>query len=109
MLIASRTCLPITYNTRHPTPEIHALRAILFVFIASTLCTCTPAPTVLEQILERGELKFVTRNSPTTYYLGPGEPRGIEYELARGFAAKLGVQLTVMAAEQPWQIVPSLR
>lgn len=84
------------------------MRATLFVIIASTLCTCTPAPSTLEQILERGELRFVTRNSPTTYYLGPGQPQGIEYELARGFADYLGVSLTLISAEQPWQIVPSL-
>ncbi len=93
---------------RHPTSEIRPVRAVLFVIIASTLCTCTPAPSVLERVLEQGELKFVTRNSPTTYYLGPGEPQGIEYELARGFAEQLGVQLKVMTAEQPWQIFPSL-
>ncbi|MGD8325100.1 MAG: membrane-bound lytic murein transglycosylase MltF, partial [Gammaproteobacteria bacterium] len=98
----------MTYNTRHPTPEIRSVRAVLFVFIASTLCTCTPAPSVLERILEQGELRFVTRNSPTTYYFGPGQPQGIEYELARGFARKLGVSLSVITAEQPWQIVPSL-
>ena len=84
------------------------MRAVLFVFIASTLCTCTPAPSVLEQIRSTGALKFVTRNSPTTYYLGPGEPRGIEYELARGFAARLGVDLELIMADQPWQVVPAV-
>jgi membrane-bound lytic murein transglycosylase F len=63
---------------------------------------------VLDRIIERGELNFVTRNSPTTYYLGPGEPQGIEYELARGFAARLGVALKIITAEQPWQIIPSV-
>lgn len=63
---------------------------------------------MLERILEQGELRFVTRNSPTTYYLGPGEPQGIEYELARGFAERLGVTLRVFTAEQPWQIEPTL-
>ena len=84
------------------------MRAVLFVFIASTLCTCTPAPSLLEQIRSTGQLKFITRNSPTTYYLGPGEPRGIEYELARGFAERLGVSLKITTAEQAWQIVPTL-
>jgi membrane-bound lytic murein transglycosylase F len=108
LLTASRKATPITYNTPHPTPEIRPLRAVLFVFIASTLCTCTPAPSVLDKILEQGELRFVTRNSPTTYYLGPGQPQGIEYELALGFAKHIGVALTIVSAEQPWQIVPSL-
>jgi len=84
------------------------LRAVLLVIIASTLCTCTQAPSVLERIRSAGELRFVTRNSPTTYYLGPGEPRGIEYELAREFADRLGVALHVITASQPWQVVPTL-
>ncbi|MGD8810889.1 MAG: membrane-bound lytic murein transglycosylase MltF [Gammaproteobacteria bacterium] len=91
-----------------PTPEIRLLRAVLFVIIASTLCTCSQAPSVLERIRSAGELRFVTRNSPTTYYLGPGEPRGIEYELARKFADRLGVALRIMTASQPGQVVPTL-
>ena len=84
------------------------MRALLFVFIASTLCTCTQAPSVLEQIRSQGQLRFITRNSPTTWYLGPGEPRGIEYELASGFASRLGVSLELISAEHAWQIVPGV-
>lgn len=50
----------------------------------------------LEAIRERGELRFVTRNGPTTYYRERGEPAGFEYDLARRFAQELGVQLTVV-------------
>ena len=34
---------------------------------------------------------MVTRNTPAAFYYGADEPRGIEYELARGYAEKLGV------------------
>lgn len=38
----------------------------------------------------------VTRNSPTTYYEGADGPAGLEYEMAKMFADKLGVELTLV-------------
>ena len=54
---------------------------------------------VLEQILATGELKVVTRNSPTTYYEGADGPAGLEYDLARMFADHLGVKLTLIVPD----------
>jgi len=51
---------------------------------------------VLEQIIESGELRVLTRNSPTTYYEGPDGPAGLEYDLAKMFADQLGVKLTLL-------------
>ncbi len=48
-------------------------------------------PSTLEQILALGELRVVTRNSPTSYYLGADGAEGPEYDLVRRFAADLGV------------------
>jgi membrane-bound lytic murein transglycosylase F len=56
------------------------------------------AGTQLDRVLERGELRIITRNAATTYYEGPEGPRGMEYELARGFADSLGVRLAVVTA-----------
>ena len=50
----------------------------------------------LDQIIASGELKVLTRNSPTTYYEGPHGPAGLEYDLAKMFADHLGVELTVI-------------
>lgn len=48
-------------------------------------------PTV-ERILERGALVVLTRNAPTTYYLGRDqEPEGFEHDLAEAYGAYLGV------------------
>ena len=52
--------------------------------------------TLLEQIIARGELKVLTRNSPTTYYEGPHGPAGLEYDLAKMFADHIGVELTII-------------
>src|SRR5690606_25571606 len=65
-------------------------------------------PPVLEQIRATGALKVVTRNTPTTYYYGAEEPRGIEFELARGFAERLGVSLEIQLADELRQIVPDV-
>ncbi|MDT8453049.1 MAG: membrane-bound lytic murein transglycosylase MltF [Gammaproteobacteria bacterium] len=51
---------------------------------------------VLDQIIESGELKVLTRNSPTTYYVAADGPAGLEYDLAKMFADHLGVKLTLL-------------
>lgn len=43
--------------------------------------------------MRAGELRVVTRNLPSTYYLGASGPQGPEFELASRFAAELGVRL----------------
>ncbi len=55
-----------------------------------------------------GEFRAVTRNSPVTFYYGPDEPRGIDYELAKGYADRLGVELKMYVADQFWQILPDV-
>jgi membrane-bound lytic murein transglycosylase F len=62
----------------------------------------------LDQILELGELRVVTRDSPVTFYVGADEPRGIEYELARGFAARLGVNLKISVEDRYSELLPNV-
>ena len=47
----------------------------------------------LAEIQARGELVVVSRNSPTTYYLGKNGPTGFEYALTELLAKELGVTL----------------
>jgi membrane-bound lytic murein transglycosylase F len=84
------------------------LRSLPVILLSSVLATCTAAPSLLEQIIRSGELRVVTRNTPTTFYYGPEEPRGIEYELARGFADSLGVALRIEVADQFHEILPQV-
>jgi membrane-bound lytic murein transglycosylase F len=54
-----------------------------------------PQPSALEQIHARGELRVVTLNLPTCYYLGAQGTEGLEFDLAQRFAAQLGVKLVM--------------
>lgn len=49
----------------------------------------------LERVLRDGVLKVGTNYGRTTYYNGAIGPEGFEYELAKGFADYLGVELEV--------------
>jgi len=70
------------------------------IVLGVMLSTCSSPPSVLERILRSGELKVVTRNTPAAFYYGADEPRGVEYELARRYAEKLGVSLRIYIDDQ---------
>jgi membrane-bound lytic murein transglycosylase F len=72
-----------------------ATRLIALTALATLLASCKPAPPALEQIRARHELRVVTLNLPTSYYLGSQGTEGLEFELARSFAAQLGVTLSM--------------
>ena len=71
------------------------MRMLAAIALGIMLSTCSSPPSLLERILRTGELKVVTRNTPAAFYYGADEPRGIEYEFARGYAEKLGVSLRI--------------
>jgi membrane-bound lytic murein transglycosylase F len=54
-----------------------------------------PEPKALDEIKARGELRVVTINSPTSYYLGTHGAEGLEFALTRSYAKKLGVTLVI--------------
>ncbi len=73
------------------------------------LGTCSPLPSLIEQIKTLGELRVVTRNSPLAFYRGAdGQPQGPEYELARRFADELGVRLKMTAVSSYAEIYAAL-
>jgi membrane-bound lytic murein transglycosylase F len=85
------------------------LRILSAVVISALIGSCAPPVSLLDQIRSSGELRVITRNSPTTFYYGANEAAfGVEYELAQAFADHLGVQLDMVMAEDVWQIVPTL-
>jgi len=54
---------------------------------------CSSQPSAEDRIKLRGELRVVTLNSPTSYYLGAQGEEGFEYQLASRFAHDMGVKL----------------
>jgi membrane-bound lytic murein transglycosylase F len=59
-------------------------------------------------IKERGVLRVLTRNTPWSYFLHRGEPRGFDYELAKGVADALGVRLEVIVPPTGADLIPWL-
>ncbi len=76
--------------------------------MAALLGTCSPQPSILEQVLEVGELRVVSRDSPTAYVEGPDGPSGPEYDLVRAFADDLGVDLVIDTVQSVSEVIPRL-
>ena len=75
------------------------MRVISILTLGLLLSTCQPSPSLLDQVIAEGTLRVVSRNSPTTFYLGPEGRTGPEYELVSGFADFLGVELDIYSMD----------
>lgn len=84
------------------------MRVLAVITLCLLLGTCSPHLNVLEQVQKAGVLKVVTRNAPTTFYQGPEGPVGPEYELARGFAEFLGVDLEIYTLDGAAPLLPEV-
>lgn len=69
--------------------------ALLLVVLCLYACTPAKETNSLQQVLDNKVLKVGTRFGLTTYYNGVNGPEGFEYELAKGFADYLQVELEV--------------
>jgi len=61
------------------------------------LSACSKPNSSMEQIRARGQLRVVTLNAPTSYYLGAHGPQGFEYRLAAAFASDMGLTLVMQS------------
>lgn len=94
---------------RHPLINLLTLSLIAWGLIHVLLLESKEIHTTdLERILLSGEIDIITRNTPTTYYIGPEGPTGFEYELANEFAKFLGVKANVMISNEFSNIIPSV-
>jgi len=80
----------------------------LVIFCATLVATCGQPPSLLDEVLALGELRVVTRNSPTTYYTGANGPEGPEYDLIKNFADELGVRLKIVTTERFSELLPAV-
>ncbi len=84
-------------------------KLLVFLLSITLLSGCDDARTHLEKILERGELRVVSRQGLTTYYQkSADEMAGFEYELARQFADELNVDLKIIIPESLGEMLQML-
>src|SRR5687768_7944089 len=83
-----------------PRPRARSRIVVPAILLAALMLgTCSRMPGALEQIAREGAIRVVTRNSPLACYEGAAGLEGPECELARGFAARLGVRLELTFAK----------
>ncbi|MDE0789491.1 MAG: membrane-bound lytic murein transglycosylase MltF [Woeseiaceae bacterium] len=84
------------------------MRLIIIFTLTALIGTCSSPPPLLDQVLETGELRVVTRDSPTAYIITPDGPSGPEFDLAQAFADDLGVTLVINPVASISEILPRL-
>ena len=84
------------------------MRLLLYIAVAALLGTCSSSPALLDQILETGKLRVVTRDTPSSYVIDVSGPSGPEFDLAQAFADELGVALILESVSSVSEIVPRL-
>lgn len=63
----------------------------------------------LAQVQQSGELRILTRNTPSTYFQDRNGDTGFEYELASAFAEQLGVQAKLVSLDNIDQLFSELQ
>lgn len=84
------------------------MRLLLILILAALIGTCSSPPSILDQVFDTGELRVVTRDSPTSYTIGPDGPAGPEFDLVQAFADDLGVTLVIDPVASISEILPKL-
>ncbi|ASK33358.1 membrane-bound lytic murein transglycosylase MltF [Alloalcanivorax mobilis] len=85
------------------------LAPIALLCVVGLVAAMRPTPTALERVQARGELVVATRPSLTTVYQDPKGQTGMEYELANGFAERLGVRLRLVEMDTPAEVKYAVR
>lgn len=66
-------------------------------------------PHSLHAIRARGTITILTRNAPTTYYIGrDGRPTGPEYDMASAFATSIGVKAKFVVKDSVGELLAAL-
>ncbi|MEL0152388.1 MAG: membrane-bound lytic murein transglycosylase MltF [Halieaceae bacterium] len=79
-----------------------------WLLIVILLLTGCGNPTVLDAFAPGNELVVITRNGPTTYYLGANERAGLEYELFKAFADSQDMTLRIKVASTIEEVFDTL-
>jgi membrane-bound lytic murein transglycosylase F len=101
-----------------PRPITNVLKGALMGILCAVLAAC-PSETIqshsgplprdsLDEVLARGKLRVVSRVNPATFVVDKHGPSGIEFELARAFAEKIGVELEMIPAANIAEVYAAL-
>ena len=74
---------------------------LISLALGALLSSCSESPDQLQRILERGDIRIVTHDGPSTYFVDKDGENGLEYLLAEQFAAYLGVNLSLTITRTP--------
>jgi len=80
-------------------------RCALLVLLVLALSACAEDDAYIKGIQQEGKLVVVTRNAPTTYYVGRDGETGFEYDLMSAFAEHLGVEVEFVIRDNPGEIL----
>jgi len=86
----------------------NGIRYTCLILILIIISGCNDTRLDWDHIIATNELRFVTTESPATYYESPTGPAGFEYELARRFADSIGVKLKIITVNQSHDVVDSV-
>jgi membrane-bound lytic murein transglycosylase F len=78
------------------------------LLLVMLLFGCSEPQNELQRVLKEQQLVVLTRNAASTYFEGPQGPQGLEYDLARGFADHLGVNLQIVVASNVSEVLTRL-
>lgn len=100
------TCMPTFGFSKYD----KGLAYLLVILTCGLLASCKVEKPLnhAEQIAKAGELKVGTIYGSTSYYLGKDGPSGFEYELIKGFADYLEVELKVVPSYNITELFPKL-
>ena len=90
---------------KRPLITITSVLVLLWTILISSSCGARRTTAAVEttadfdSIKARGELRVLTLNSSTSYFLYKGEERGYEYELIKRFADDIGLKTKVVIAD----------
>lgn len=88
--------LNLLHTKHHKRRQLVVLTLVALGFALLILSQHIKRSDYLSTIKKRGEIKVLTRNTPTTFYEGASGKIGFEYELLNAFSNYLGVDLTLV-------------
>lgn len=91
--------------------HMHIALSMALMLLLLLLTSCRQEPhesSILRTAQERGSLRVVTLNSPSTVYEGRNGLTGFEYDLASAYAKHLGLDLQLVVASNVEEVLNTL-